>query len=66
MLSYLIEKTVAGVSTTVDAISTVGNHIVDDIASIPQAVEDGWENGLFTQAEQDINEAETTKETDQL
>ena len=55
MLGYLFEKTTALVSSTVDGILAVGEYVIDDITSIPQAIEDGWDKGLI-----DLN---TDKET---
>ncbi len=55
MLGYLFEKTTALVSSTVDGVLAVGEYVIDDITSIPQAIEDGWDKGLI-----DLN---TDKET---
>ena len=52
MLGWIIEKTTAVVSETYDAVAAVGDYIIEDIKSIPDAVEKGWDDGLFTPTEE--------------
>lgn len=51
MLGYILEKTSALASETYDAVASVGEYIIDDIQSIPDAVEKGWTEGLITPSE---------------
>jgi len=50
MLSWIIEKTVATVSSTVGAVGTVCDYVADDIFAIPEAIEKGWDEGLLGNA----------------
>ena len=62
MLGYLFEKTTALVSSTVDGVLAVGEYVVDDITSIPQAIEDGWNEGLIN-TDEEPEEVENAKQT---
>jgi len=48
MLSWIIQKTVGAVSDTTDVVMAAGNMIIDDIADIPRAIEDGWKEGVVS------------------
>lgn len=47
MLGFIFKQISAVVSTTVDGAMIAGNAIVDDVASIPDAIQDGWNEGLL-------------------
>ena len=46
MLGYILEKTSALVSELYDGTAAVGNYVYEDIASIPDAITKGWNEGL--------------------
>lgn len=47
MLGYILEKATAVASELYDGTAAVGNYIIEDVQSIPDAVEKGWTDGLF-------------------
>ena len=47
MLGWILEKTTAVVSETYDGVATVADYIVEDIKSIPDSIEKGWDEGIF-------------------
>ena len=60
MLGFLFEKTTAILSETYDAAANAVDFVVEDLKSIPDSVEKGWNEGLFTHEEKS---SETKVET---
>ena len=52
MLGYLFEKATAVVSETIDAVVAVSDYVIEDIQSIPDSIEKGWDEGVFTPSEE--------------
>ena len=49
MLGYLFEKTTQLVSSTIDVVMVTGEFIIDDIKSIPDSIEKGWNEPIFSE-----------------
>ena len=47
MFSKLFEITTATISSTYDAVASVTEYVAEDIASIPDAIAKGWEEGIM-------------------
>ena len=51
MLSTLINKTVGLFSEAADVAVNVGSAVMEDVSNIPDAISNGWENGLSSTEE---------------
>lgn len=47
MLSYLLEKTTSVVSGLANAGESIVDYVIEDIQSIPDAIEKGWDNPVL-------------------
>jgi len=58
MLGYLFKTATAALSETVDLAVIAGEAVVDDVASIPDAIVEGWNNGFESLEEPAENETD--------
>jgi len=47
MLGIIFEKTTAMIKETYNAVEATVEYVIDDVASIPDAVSKGWSEGVF-------------------
>lgn len=52
MLTKLVEKTVGAIRETVDVVENVASATYDEVTSLPEAIEKGWNEGLFSKDEE--------------
>lgn len=60
MLGSLVEFTFRSLRSTYNAVEATAEFIIDDITSIPDAIEKGWNEGLFPNTPKDIVKDTTT------
>jgi len=67
MLNWLIEKTAATAKELVNAVEETANYAYEEITSIPDSIEKGWDTGLFSKdsAEETVVEKDSTDTPDE-
>lgn len=64
MLGKLFEMTTAVVSETYDVVAATADYIVEDIKSIPDSIEKGWDEGMFKSKYEETLDEVVEKHTD--
>ena len=61
MLGKLFELTAGAVKETYNGVASIAEYTIDEITSIPDAIEKGWDEGLLSKGEDAQSGQPTTK-----